>query len=409
MKKMRNPIRKTIMCLLLSLVMISGAAAGIPFSRPMSDHMVDAVSTATQTTKAWTLLFYDDVDWGTAGSPDPLPKFISGKAFSGTNLTVIVLQDTLNDQAKLWRIDENHTPILLDEMGELNMGDPSTLKDFISTGKTQYPAERYVLMVYDHGKGWMGACIDKTSNNDSLTMNEFHQALDDSGGVDIICFSAPCCMGSLEAAYELRDVVKVYIGSEDLGYYLHWPGTMDDICTLLNKKSSLSLVDIGAEIITIVKENPEGQLKNKLTLSALRTDRITDVAVAVDALSKELLKKWFLSSFKKVKTARENTFELAENYAETEQLVDLTELAENLNWTASADKVLDALNQTIIAEYHSSEKHRAYGVSIFFPTDVMETRNTFYYTRRSYGLDFAKDTFWNEFIILYILTNRILG
>ena len=80
--------------------------------------------------------------------------------------------------------------ILLEALGEVNMGDPQTLIDFISYGKEHYPAERYQLCLYGHANAWYGACPDDTSGGDIMTMDEFQQALtatDAQGSLRDIC------------------------------------------------------------------------------------------------------------------------------------------------------------------------------------------------------------------------------
>ncbi len=59
---------------------------------------------------------------------------------------------------------------------------------------------------------------------------------------------------------------------------------------------------------------------------------------------------------------------------------------------------MESFNETIIAEYHGKSEI-AYGLSIYFPNKIMwgrtiEYRNT---------IDFSKDTFWDEFIIMFVM------
>ena len=42
---------------------------------------------------------------------------------------------------------------LVEDLGEVNMGDPATLKDFLEWGKCTFPAEYYVLVLWNHGGG----------------------------------------------------------------------------------------------------------------------------------------------------------------------------------------------------------------------------------------------------------------
>ena len=42
----------------------------------------------------------------------------------------------------------------VEDLGEVNMGDGKALGDFITWGIQQYPAKRYMLVIWDHGQGW---------------------------------------------------------------------------------------------------------------------------------------------------------------------------------------------------------------------------------------------------------------
>ncbi|MFH2002106.1 MAG: clostripain-related cysteine peptidase [Planctomycetota bacterium] len=143
--------------------------------------------------KNWTFLFYDDADF--YNGYDPLIDF-SNEAYSGVNLNVIILQDSISDTAYLWSVKNDHGLTLLEDLGELNMGVPATLQYLIDYGNAHYPADRYILAMYDHGGGWQGACLDNT-NNGWLSMNDIRTALSLSHGVDVLCFTAPCLMGAL--------------------------------------------------------------------------------------------------------------------------------------------------------------------------------------------------------------------
>jgi hypothetical protein len=39
-------------------------------------------------------------------------------------------------------------------LGETNMGDPAVLQDFLVWGAKNYPADRYLLVIWNHGAGW---------------------------------------------------------------------------------------------------------------------------------------------------------------------------------------------------------------------------------------------------------------
>ena len=45
--------------------------------------------------------------------------------------------------------------------GKIDSGDPETLKGFIDWSSDNYPANRYALILWDHGSGWEPSEIDK--------------------------------------------------------------------------------------------------------------------------------------------------------------------------------------------------------------------------------------------------------
>jgi hypothetical protein len=48
----------------------------------------------------------------------------------------------------------------LDDLGEIDSGNPQTLIDFATWAIGAYPAEHYVLILGDHGAGWNGGWYD---------------------------------------------------------------------------------------------------------------------------------------------------------------------------------------------------------------------------------------------------------
>jgi hypothetical protein len=50
-------------------------------------------------------------------------------------------------------------------LGETNMGDPRVLEDFIKWGIKKYPAEHYLLVVWNHGNGWNDENVYRVARN----------------------------------------------------------------------------------------------------------------------------------------------------------------------------------------------------------------------------------------------------
>ncbi|EES90858.1 clostripain [Clostridium botulinum] len=103
---------------------------------------------------------------------------------------------------------------------EANMGDAQTLKKFIEFGKAHYKADKYILLMSNHGGGAKdnknnnpnlnlnkAICWDDSSSDgdqpDCLYMGEISDNLTDKHSVDVLAFDA-CLMGTAEVAYQFR-------------------------------------------------------------------------------------------------------------------------------------------------------------------------------------------------------------
>ena len=400
MRKLKNRVFKAsfIACLLIGVFIVNVQAANLENNNVIVTKLTD---------KAWTTLYYIDNDYS-GGFNDPLKEVFIDEIASSSSVNVVVIQDKLDEPAFIYYIDENHNEIVLEELGEVNMADYLVLKNFIEYGKEHYPADRYLLWVYDHGGAWKGACLDETADAIGMTMDKFQKALSETGGVDIICFLA-CLMSSIEAVYELRDLVDVFIGSEDLAYG-SW---FDDICgdtnQLLTDSPNLSNEEIGIEIINFFQENNNPPVK-KLTMSALRTDNIESLAKAIDDLARYYSSNW-LRYYSYVKKAYDNTFLLSDldEWSKVFEVYDLRDFIENLPQCTKTEAVLDAFDEVVITEIHGADMVETNGLSIFFQPHLSSYRLFRDYKNKYYGLDFAEDTYWNEFLLLFIFSNILLG
>lgn len=105
---------------------------------------------------------------------------------------------------------------------DANMGEADTLADFLTWGMEEYPADRYVLVMWNHGGGAVdGVCFDETSGNDSLTVHELYDAFSSCRAangdfhLDIVGFDA-CLMATYEVAAHLREFADYMVASEEL-------------------------------------------------------------------------------------------------------------------------------------------------------------------------------------------------
>ncbi|EDT83989.1 clostripain [Clostridium botulinum] len=160
---------------------------------------------------------------------------------NNTNLNLITLVDRSSkysndkrvfgenfDDTRLYKIEHNKTQrlnggnefpeITLNSNYEANMGDADTLKKFINYCKANYKADKYVLIMSNHGGGAKEKLKTDTNLNkaicwddshydgnepDCLYMGEISDHLTEAQSVDVLAFDA-CLMGTAEVAYQYR-------------------------------------------------------------------------------------------------------------------------------------------------------------------------------------------------------------
>lgn len=358
--------------------------------------------TSSTVLKKWTYLFYSDAEFQNGYNPT---RDFAREAYSGPNLEVLILEDTMTTPTTLYHVEANGSLRTLGTPQEKNMGDSKTLYDFIMKVKTEYPAERYILAFYDHGAGWQGCCMDQTSGDPGLTMNEIKSAISAAGGVDLVLFTAPCLMGELESVYQLRDWVDVYVGSEDLSGYIGWFGTIDFVRSTLETDPEISSAELGQGIINSIAGNVavnetrfQYKYGSSYTMSAVDVKAVPALAADVDALA---------SAFLSGRVDGERIYAITpevQNYngyysIDLYDFLDKYKASEsNTDVLALISKVQESLNRCILAEYHGSGNPGSHGLTIYFPLHFSYQSE---YSDPRYGLDFATDTKWDEFVKSY--------
>ncbi len=433
--------RKLLVLVIVSIVILMNISLSVASEK--------VISAKHSYNKKWTFLLYCDTDYGQYA--DSIGPFIINQLENvGSNdlLDVLVLWDSQDNGAFLYQIIKDNSseinPKIIDDLGEINIGNYTVLRDFISKAKTDFPADRYMLVLFDHGGAWEGACWDATLNendfdniswNDHLTMDEIQKALHESEGVNIIGFSG-CLMGCIESVYELRDYTEAYLGSEEMNGCGSWPWA--SILGVLCDNYQESTFSICEKIISEFKEyNPyfrnPGYWKLAIqlalmyrrllpwlnppsfTISAVRSDKIHELAVAMDNFSMILIEN--LDSYKSKITLnrfRTEDFPIPMSLLPPRILgtqIDIYHFMELMSRISSNDSnsplkdsaqyVKTCLNEAIIAEHHQIGHRKAHGLSVYFPSPLRKLYNS-EYDDYGYGLDFTLDTHWDEFLTLYL-------
>ncbi|MDX1663619.1 MAG: clostripain-related cysteine peptidase [Candidatus Promineifilaceae bacterium] len=163
--------------------------------------------TADPALDSWTLLIYLNADNQAAEEGlRALGEVAAAGAIRGVNVLVQVDRAPAGGEgawsgARRYRLQaggegDASDPELLSELGAVNMGDPATLRDFITWGTGAYPANRYALLLSDQGGSWPDPMWDAGSA-DGLTAPELSLALEEAlneaglAQLDVVALDAP--------------------------------------------------------------------------------------------------------------------------------------------------------------------------------------------------------------------------
>jgi len=170
--------------------------------------------------KEWTVLYYmdgkEDLDGAARASLKALRK-----TGSDEYVNLVAQIDTKRDGTQRGLITGAKSGEVFpgsESIGNPDMGDPSTLKDFINWGMKKYPARNYALVLWDHGAGFRGSITDDETKSliDNRELADVLKDVEKTSGhrMDLVDFSGRL-MGQAEVAYELKDCALFMVGAED--------------------------------------------------------------------------------------------------------------------------------------------------------------------------------------------------
>ena len=167
-----------------------------------------------------------------------------------------------SDHTQRYKAEAGNLVLVDDSLGQLDCTSPDTLADFISWGAENYPANRYILIFWDHGAGPVyGFGYDEHQSEDSvLTIDEIQTAIRQSGIYFDIIGMDSCIMSSLELCCAMYNYCDYMILSEDFesGYgwsYTGWLNALSENTSISSEELGKIIVD---DMIADNEENGEG-------------------------------------------------------------------------------------------------------------------------------------------------------
>ena len=194
-----------------------------------------------------------------------------------------------------------------------DMGDYKRVIDFVKWAKTEYPAKRYMLVLWNHGLGWIDPVMHNVSDGtiptqkgilfDDETKNyvrtrQLGEILRQAGYVDVFVQNA-CLQQMAEIGYEIKDGAGLMVGSEET--MLAYGFDYTKLLNFLNASPGASLQQVGDFFISWEKDffahgapiiGPVNIPLSAIaaTMSAVRPQALSELPPYLDAFARAAMK-----------------------------------------------------------------------------------------------------------------------
>ncbi len=335
------------------------------------------------------------------------------------------------------------------DLGEVNMASGDSLVDFVTWAVEEYPADKHVLIMSDHGMGWPGGWTDPApggrgphdvalarSTGDQIFLMELDEALAEirrQTGIDkleLIGMDA-CLMAHVEVFDALAPHAKYAVASQEVEPALGWAYTgfladllanpdvegshlgeyivetyIDEDQRITDDAARSEWVGRGA-FGAPSEEQLSRQLSDDITLTAVNLEKMPQVMDSLNQLA-YLLQG---DSQRNVAEARNYAQSFTSVFGRTvpPSYLDLNNLAGIIKDNTrdpqvqqAVDDLQASIGEAVVAERHGKKKPGAAGMSIYFPNSQL-------YRNRTAGADsytevatrFAEDSLWDEFLAFH--------
>ncbi len=267
---------------------------------------------------------------------------------------------------QIYQVLEGGVKCLVKDAGTAAMTDPDNLAGYIGWCAENYPADRYALILWDHGGGSVSGYgyDEKNKSSGSMKLSEIRSALE-KGGVkfDFVGFDA-CLMATTETALMLSKYADYMVASEETEpgvgwYYTDWLGA-------LGRNTSMPTPELGQKIADSFVETCAVKCRGqKTTLSLVDLAELSStVPSLLGSFSKEISEQISEKNYQQIAQARNQTREFAAS-TRIDQ-VDLVHLALNTGLD-QGEALSKAVRSAVKYNRTSANMSNAYGLSIYFP------------------------------------------
>jgi hypothetical protein len=276
---------------------------------------------------------------------------------------------------------------LLQDLGKMNMAESMTLLEFVNWGVREYPADRYAIILWDHGSGMKGFGYDDIYH-DILDLSELREglspAMNQGKMFELIGFDA-CLMASLEVANSLTGRGKYLVASEELEPA--WGMDYEAILSAIDENPDQDGIELGKVISDSYmaharqssEEFDDYSVDKTLTMSVIDLQKIPALFKEVDSVGGYLDR---LGSDLELTHSLTKSIRQTERYGETGKAstghLDLYHLSENIDrefpeFLSLGSDIRRLVKEAVVYKVGGDARQDSYGISMFMQIQEYES------------------------------------
>ena len=352
----------------------------------------------------YTLMLYmcaSDLESECGFATEDLNEIMYG--YTAGNLNVIVQtggtaewQNTVvaDDRCQRYRVTEDGLELVDDSLGMQNMADSATLTDFIQYCSSNYAADHYGLVLWDHGGGVVGGYgYDENFGGDSMSLTEMSRALGDASvHLDMLGFDA-CLMANFETCLMAAPYADYLIASEEPEpgcgwYYTDWIGKLSENCGIPPKRYGRQIID------DYITESGWDSPSMYSTLSMFDLQQVTQKLLpALSQFSDDAVQQLSAGEYRRISQSRSNTRAV---YQSELDHIDLLDYAQH-SQSETADQLEQAVSDCVVYYRETENGSGDNGLSILFPYYDLSALDMLEEMYQTLGYDDAYPAFLEQF------------
>ena len=350
----------------------AGAPAGVSgtdlSTAGLRDYYVDVASA-----KSATVMVYicgSDLESGYGAASADIEEML--EADLGDNVNVVLETGGASEWSfspeadpstrQRWVLEDGEASLVQDA-GEGTMLDEDEVTDFCSWAAKEYPADRYILIFWDHGGGTIGGFgyDENYPDASALTLSQLRNAIKASGvAFDMVGYDA-CLMATVECAWAMEPVADYLVASEQTepGDGWSWTGFLNQ----LGSDPSTATTDLGKTIIDDFSAHYAETGEEDTTLSLIDLREVSRVYERLSTFLDEAADS--IEADNALFTTMSGARSRAKSYAEDSvDQVDLVDMVDRSDFEG-ADDVSEAVASCI--KYRSDTSSGSNGIAMYFP------------------------------------------